>query len=226
MTILIIAPHADDEVIGCGGTIAKLTEQGHKVVLCIATNGKPPIFDNSKALANHWPHNNYLETQTSNSILGIEETVYLDYPAAMLENVERYKLNGKLVDLFRDTKPEIVFIPHYGDMQKDHQIVAEAVMVAARPKYEFAPRKIYSYETLSETAWNAPTVQNEFMPNVFIDISDYLNKKIDAMQCYQSEISPFPNARSIGAIEALARYRGALINKEAAEAFMLIRAID
>lgn len=226
MMVLVIAPHADDEVIGCGGTIAKYVEKGNEVILCIVTNGKPPIFDNSRAIENQWPHNNYVETQESNKILGIKETVYLDYPAVMLETVKRYELNEKLIDLLKEKKPEIVFIPHYGDMQKDHQIVADAVMVAVRPKYEFAPKKIYAYETLSETGWNSPTVQNEFIPNFYVDISNCLEKKIEAMKCYKSEIGDFPNARSIDAVEALAKYRGALVNKKAAEAFMLIREMD
>lgn len=223
MRVLVIAPHADDEVIGVGGTLSRLHKEGHEITLCIVSNGYPPIFDNSTAKQNNWPHNNYLETKASNSIIGIDETVYLDFPAAMLETVKRYELNGKIIDLIKDKKPDYLFIPHFGDMQKDHQIVAEAAMVGIRPKYSFAPRKVFAYETLSETGWNIPTVQNEFIPNVFVDISDYLENKILAMKCYQSQLSEFPDARSIKAIESLAQYRGATMNMQAAEAFMLIR---
>lgn len=225
MKVLVIAPHADDEVIGCGGTIARLSNEGHDVYLCIATNGCPPLFDNTEAKKEGWPHNNYLEIKKSNYIIGIKETIYLNHPAAMLETVERYKLNESIISLMKTIKPNEVYIPHFGDMQKDHQIIAEAVMVAARPKYTFAPNKIYAYETLSETGWNIPSISNEFIPNSYIDISRYLEKKLQAMSCYRSQLDSFPGARSLDAIEALARYRGATMNIEAAEAFMILREI-
>ena len=225
MNVLVLAPHADDEIIGCGGTIAKLAAGGNQVYLCIVTNGRPPLFDNSEAQKNHWPHNNYLETQRSNSIVGIKKTIYLDYPAAMLETVPRYELNGRLIDLVKDIQPEELYIPHFGDMQKDHQIVAEASMVAIRPKYAFSPKRVYGYETLSETGWNMPSIANEFIPNAYVDISDFLELKLNAMNCYSSQLGEFPNARSIAAIDALAKFRGASMNVMAAEAFMVIREI-
>lgn len=222
MNVLIIAPHADDEVIGCGGTISKLSDEGNDVYLCIVTNGCPPIFDNTEAKKNNWPHNNYIETTNSNRILGIKETFYLDYPAAMLETVPRYELNGRLIEIIKKIRPLEIYIPHFGDMQKDHQIVAEACMVAVRPKYSFAPKRVYAYETLSETGWNTPSISNEFIPNCFVDISRYLQNKKDAMQCYSSQLGDFPDARSLQAIDSLAKYRGASMNMDAAEAFMVI----
>ena len=223
--VLVIATHADDEVIGVGGTLARLADEGAEITLCIVTNGFPPIFDNSKAKENNWPHNNYLETQKSNKLLGVKEVKYFNFPAAMLESVKRYELNGKITELIKNVRPSLLFMPHVGDMQKDHQIVAEATMVGIRPKYEFAPKKVLAYETLSETGWNIPNVQNEFIPNVFVDISESIDIKLKAMRCYQSQISDFPNARSWRAIEALARYRGATMNVNAAEAFMLVREV-
>ncbi len=221
--VLVIAPHADDEVIGVGGTLARLAGEGADISICIVTNGRPPLFDNRKAIENGWPHNNYLETINSNRILGINEVFYLDYPAAMLETVKRYELNGKILDVIKKKQPDILFIPHAGDMQKDHQIVAEASMVGIRPKYSYVPRKVFAYETLSETGWNTPSIQNEFIPNVFFDITYFLDKKLSAMKCYYSQISEYPDARSLQAITALAQYRGATMNMNAAEAFMLIR---
>ena len=110
-------------------------------------------------------------------------------------------------------------------MQKDHQIVAECAMVALRPKYIPRVNRIYAYETLSETGWNIPNVQNQFIPNVFVEITEQMEKKIEALECYKSQLSNFPDTRSVEAIEALARYRGALIHARAAEAFMLVRDI-
>ena len=110
-------------------------------------------------------------------------------------------------------------------MQLDHQMVTDACMVALRPKYKHIVKRIYVYETLSETGWNIPNTVNEFIPVVYEDISDFLEKKIEAMNIFQSQLEAFPNARSIGAIDALAKFRGATVMMGAAEAFSLVREI-
>lgn len=215
--ILVIAPHPDDEILGCGGTIIKNIAQGNEVYICIVTKGCQPLFKPERTVINQ------RDARMCHEHLGIKKTFFLDFPAAMLEKVERHTLNDKILDIIKETNPNEVFIPHWGDMQKDHQIVADAAMVALRPKYHPQVKKIYGYETMSETAWNAPNTQNEFIPNVYVDISEYLEAKKNALSFFTLQISSFPDARSIGAIEALARYRGALMGMRAAEAFMLIR---
>jgi LmbE family N-acetylglucosaminyl deacetylase len=121
--------------------------------------------------------------------------------------------------------PDEVYIPHRGDMQLDHQMVVDAAMVALRPKYKHIVKRIYAYETLSETGWNIPNTTNEFIPTVYEDISNTISKKLEAMNIFQSQLAEFPAARSLGAIKALAKYRGATVNVTAAEAFTLIREI-
>ncbi len=223
MKILIFAPHADDEILGCGGVIAKYTEMGDEVHVCIVTNAYPPVGDNSKALKNGWPINLYPEVMDAKDVLGIKEYHFLLFPAVLLETVPRNEVNGKIQKLINDIKPEIVYIPHFGDMQKDHTLTAEAVMVAVRPKGEHIVRKVYAYETLSETEWNIPHAKNAFIPNMFVDISAQLKKKLDAMACYKSQLGEFPNPRSLEAVSSLAKYRGSTCGVKAAEAFMLIR---
>jgi LmbE family N-acetylglucosaminyl deacetylase len=215
--VLVFAPHPDDEILGCGGTMIKHIEAGDEVYVCIATKGCMPLFSTESV---NKTRSEALECHKS---IGIKKTFFLDFPAAMMEKVERYEMNGKILDVIKEVQPDIVFIPHWGDMQKDHQMVADACMVALRPKYEPKVKSIFSYETMSETAWNAPNVQNEFIPNVFVDISDTLNKKIKALSVFKSQLSEFPDARSLEAVDALAKYRGALMHFKAAEAFMLIR---
>ena len=217
MRVLVIAPHADDEIIGAGGTIIKHVSKGNEVFICIVTRGVKPLFSDD-----------YMEKLRNESLachknIGIKKTFFLEFPSVMLEEQHRYEINGKLLDVVKEIEPDEVFIPHVGDMQKDHQIVAEAAMVALRPKYPFAPKRIYAYETLSETGWNIPNVQNEFIPNVFSDISMYLDVKLNAMRIYASQLSDFPDARSLVAIKALAQFRGAVMNVKAAESFMLMR---
>lgn len=221
--ILVFAPHPDDEILGCGGSIAKHIAQGDEVTVCIMTSGKPPVFDDSVAKKNNWPHNLYPEVCASHSLLGIKETVFLQFPAVAMETIPRYELNGKVSQVINAVKPDVVYVPHFGDMQMDHAKTVEAVMVAVRPKGAHRVQLVYAYETLSETEWNVPHSANAFIPNVFVDISEYLDTKLEAMRCYQSQLGPFPDPRSLEAVEALAKLRGSTMNAKAAEAFMLIR---
>ena len=215
--ILVFAPHPDDEILGCGGTIIKSIEAGDEVYVCIATKGCMPLFPPESV------EQTISEAKACHKHIGVKKTFFLNFPAAMMEKVDRYEMNGKVLAVIKEVQPDTVFIPHWGDMQKDHQMVADACMVALRPKYEPKVKAVYSYETMSETAWNAPNVQNEFIPNVFVDITDTLEKKKETLSIFKSQLNPFPDARSLESIDALAKYRGALMNVKAAEAFMLIR---
>ena len=217
--ILIVAPHPDDEILGCGGTIIKNIREGNEVYVCIVTKGCSPLFDEESV------NTVRRECIECHKKIGVKKTIFLDYPASMLEETHRYELNDSILEVIKTVLPEEIYIPHCGDMQKDHQIVSEACMVALRPKYPFMPKRIYSYETLSETGWNIPNTQNDFVPNCFVDISNDLEEKINAFKYYRSQISLFPNARSVEAIEALAKYRGATMSIRAAEAFEVIREI-
>ncbi len=217
--ILVFAPHPDDEILGCGGTMIKHIEKGDEVYVCIVTKGVLPLFRPEGTEKTRG------EARRCHQFIGVKKTIFLDFPAVMIDKENRYEVNGKILGVITEVKPDEVYIPHWGDMQKDHQIVAEACMVALRPKYEPKVKRIYSYETMSETAWNAPSVQNEFIPNVYVDITEALNLKLEALRFFESQISPFPDARSIESVEALAKYRGALMHVGAAEAFMLIREI-
>lgn len=219
MRILVFAPHPDDEIIGVGGTIAKHVRNGDEVYVCVVTKAQPPIFSAEVV------EQGRRECREADAKLGVKDIIFLDFPAVMLESVPRYELNGKIAEVVRKINPDEVYIPHRGDMQIDHQIVADAVMVAVRPRGNCYPKKVYAYETLSETGWNIPNTVNEFIPTVYEDISDTLAEKLEALNVFQSQLAPFPAARSIGAIEALARYRGASVNADAAEAFSLIREV-
>lgn len=219
MRVLVIAPHPDDEIIGVGGTIAKRAKVGDEVYVCIVTKGQSPLF------SPEFIEQGRKECCQADAKLGVKETIFLDFPAVMLETVLRYEFNGKISEIVQKIRPDEVYIPHRGDMQLDHQMVVDAAMVALRPKYEHLVKRIYAYETLSETGWNIPNVVNEFIPTVYENISDTLQEKLNAMNVFQSQLAPYPAARSIGAIEALAKFRGATVNVNAAEAFSLIREI-
>jgi len=128
-----------------------------------------------------------------------------------------------LSEVIQRIKPDEVYIPHRGDMQLDHQLVVDAAMVVLRPKYKHVVKRIYAYETLSETGWNIPNTVNDFIPVVYEDITDTIQQKLIAMSIFESQLEKFPAARSIEAIDTLAKYRGTIVNIRAAEAFSLIR---
>ena len=217
--VLVIAPHPDDEILGVGGTMIRATEKGDNVYVCIVTKGMQPMFsaESVKQVRD--------EAVSCHEFIGVKKTFWLDFPASMLEKADRAELNGKLLEVIKETCPDEVYLPHWGDMQKDHQIVTESAMVALRPKYLPHIKKIYAYETLSETGWNVPNIQNEFIPTVYVDITKHIDKKLEAMNIYKSQVGVFPETRSVRAVESLARYRGCMMNLEAAEAFTLIREI-
>ncbi len=219
MKILVIAPHADDEILGVGGTIAKYVDEGHKVYICIVTCGHPSMFseDGLKKVRK--------EALSAHEFLEIKDTFFLDFPAVMLSETPTYKLNGKILDVIREVEPDIAFIPHYGDMHIDHYIVSQASMVGLRPIMEHKVLEVYSYETLSETEWNIPHTSNVFIPNTWVDISNYLDKKLEAMSIYSTQITQFPHPRSLKGIKSLAEFRGSTVGVNAAEAFSLIRRI-
>lgn len=219
MKVLVIAPHPDDEILGCGGTIAKRAAAGHLVYVCVVTKGYKPLFQEE------FIEQGRTECIEADKLLGVQKTMFLDFPAAMLEDVKRYQLNDAISNIIQNVKPDEVFIPHRGDMQLDHKMVVDAAMVALRPKYKHVVKRIYAYETLSETGWDIPNTVNDFIPTVYEDITDTLKLKIEAMSIFRSQLGIFPEARSIEALESLAKFRGATVNCRAAEAFSLIREI-
>jgi len=219
MKILIIAPHPDDEVLGCGGTIAKYAGKGCEVYLCIVTKGYTP--DWTKEFLKNRPK----EIERSNIILGIKKTYFLDYPTVKLDTIPQKELNDSIAQVVNEVQPEVIYIPHRGDVNKDHRLVFDAAIVAVRPQPGSPIKKVLCYETLSETEWGAPFVENVFIPNVYVDISETLEIKLKAMSEYKSELKKFPHPRSLEAISALAEARGVSAGVKAAEAFILVREI-
>jgi N-acetylglucosamine malate deacetylase 1 len=219
MKVLVIAPHPDDEVLGVGGTMARFASEGDEVYVVVVTKGFPPDYpEDAYMLARQ-------EAKAAHAVLGVKETIFLDFPAARLDTIPHRDLNAQLCEICRKVQPDKLFVPFVGDIHMDHQRVFLSSIVAARPNNSLAPKEVYAYETLSETNWNAPYLAPNFVPNVFIDISSHLETKLEAMQMYASQIQPFPSERSEEGLRALATLRGATVGRFAAEAFCLIRQI-
>lgn len=214
MNILIIAPHPDDEVLGCGGTIAKYKEKNDAIFLCIVTKAYTP--DWSEEFLKNRPK----EIAKSNKILGIHNTFFLDYPTVKLDTIPQKELNDAISKIIKTVKPEIVYIPHMGDLNKDHRIICETSLVALRPQ-NYKVKKILSYEVFSTIEWGG--LSESFAPTVYVDITDTFAIKLEAMKAYESELRSYPHPRSLKGIEALARKRGLEAGVEYAEAYKLIR---
>lgn len=216
MKVIIFAPHNDDEVLGVGGTIVKHVTNGDEVYICEVTVGK------NKERADLIKQ----EALQAHEILGVKKTYFLDFPVVGLSTMPVIELNKKIHNVVQEVKPDIAYIPHKGDMHIDHKVVAESAMVALRPVDSPQVRAIYAYETLSETEWNIQSADNLFVPNVYVDITDTIDKKLEAMKCYQSQLYSFPHPRSLKAIESLSQLRGSTVCVNHAESFMLIREIN
>ena len=212
MNVLVFAPHNDDEVLGVGGTIRRYTLERNQVYVCEVTSG--PKYKMMQK-----------EARNAHAVLGVSGSYFLNLPVSELADMKKTELNAKVNEIVKQVEPEIIFTPFIEDMHLDHRMVTEAVLVAARPIHNSPVRKIYMYETLSETGWNIPYGNKNFSPNVWIDISDTLECKIKAMGCYQSQLQQPPHPRSGEGIRALAAYRGGTVGVSYAESFMLIREI-
>lgn len=218
MKILVIAPHRDDEILGVGGTMIKKKAAGDHVTVCVVTARYGQPLPPSTVLLHR-------EMEEAHAFCKVDNYIGLPFSAVNLESFLRADINKAIFDVVVAVQPEEVYIPFWGDLQKDHQIVTDAAMVAMRSKYRHSVRRIYAYETLSETGINLPMENNSFIPTVFEDISDYFEEKKKALSFYKSQVHEFPDLRSLETVEALAKYRGATVNVRAAEAFMLVREI-
>ena len=217
MKVLVIAPHPDDEVLGCGGTIASHNKKGDESFLCVVTKAYTPDWSED------FIKNREQEVAKANKILGIMKTYFLNFPTVKLDTIPQKEINDSIFRIVEAVKPDFVYVPHGGDLNKDHRLIYEAALVAARPVHTHRVKRLLCYETLSETEWGLPS--EVFNPNSFVDISDTFEAKIAAMKVYESEIKLYPHPRSLEAIEVLAKKRGAEAGVKFAEAFMLIREI-
>ena len=221
MKILVIAPHADDETLGMGGTIALKRDQGHEVIVAIMTGHgeeEHPI----------WPKKNWdivrEEAHEAAKVLNFSKLIFKDLPAACLDYAPSWKINKEVNNLIQEIKPDELYVPFFYDLHKDHNAITYASLVAARPYQDSSKfiKRILAYETLSETHLNYSNTNKSFEPNVYINISKTLEKKLIALNKYKSQLQTNNQPRSSENIKNLARLRGAHIGCFAAEAFVLL----
>ena len=226
MNILVVASHPDDEVLGCGGTIAAHADAGDVVDVVIVVEGatsryaKRDVGAQAEALS-------ALQQSACDAaaVLGARKPHFLGLPDNRLDGMELLEVIKPIEALINELKPQVIYTQHGGDLNVDHRIVHQAVVTACRPASGAFVRAIYGYETASSTEWASANMGGVFHPARFVDISKMLERKRNALKCYASEMRPFPHARSLEGVEALARWRGVSAGLEAAEAFTVVREI-
>jgi len=213
-TALVIAAHPDDEVLGCGGTMSLYAKQGDDVVVVIAATGRSADATGSRRAQSSY-------TRSALKKLGVTDVRLLGYPDQHLDTITLTEIITPLETVIREVRPRVVFTQYGGDVNRDHGLLFDAVLVATRPMEE-SIEAIYAFETSSSTEWAFP---RSFVPDTWVDISSTLEDKIAAMACYESEVRGYPHPRSLEAL----RYKAATHGNEcclcAAEVFMTVRRI-
>lgn len=226
MNVLVVASHPDDEVLGCGGTIAKHSRQGDKVHVLILAEGATSRDSQRSRKSRQSDLSSLAEAaQRANQLLGGTSLSLHDFPDNRMDSCDLLDIIKVVEKAIDEHHPEIVYTHHSGDLNIDHRRIHEAVLTAARPLPSSSVKTLLFFEIPSSTEWQAPTSALNFVPNWFVDISDTLNLKLKALEFYESEIRPWPHPRSLTAVNHLAHWRGAIVGTVAAEAFVLGRNI-
>lgn len=224
MKVLVVAAHPDDEVLGCGGTMARLAAEGHEVYLSIVAEGMTSRSASRADADVVQLQALFARARQAAGLLGVKETVLHGLPDNRLDSLPLLEVIKVIEELVRRISPYRIYTHHPGDLNIDHQVVSRAVLTATRPMPGCAVREVYQFEVPSSTEW-AFQQGSSFQPNTFVNISETLERKLQAMACYESEIRPFPHPRSPEALRSIAQRWGTVVGCGAAEAFQLVRAI-
>lgn len=217
MKVIVIAPHMDDEVLGCGGTIVRHVNSGHHVTVCVVANRaynhkyEPEFIEEQKA-----------SCKKAQEILSYQDLVFLDLPDEQLDRAQ-IDIITPLERIVSQCKPDIVYLPHRGDLNQDHRAVFEAVRVVCRPFAQNFHTVLRVYEVPSSTDQVPGVNEWPFLPNYFVNIEHSLDRKIKAMESYFKEIREFPHPRSSKGLRIYAQKRGMEVGMPAAEAFMILK---
>lgn len=216
--VLVVAAHADDEALGCGGTIARHVAEGDIVHAVFLADGVSSRQDsNSDELERRLN-----ATEKARQILGITTIAFLGLPDNRLDSLALIDIVQPLEAIIEKINPHIIYTHHNGDLNVDHRIAHQAVMTACRPLPGSSVKEVMTFEIMSSTEWNSAN-HHPFVPNCFVDISNYMEKKIESLEAYSLEMRAAPHSRSTDHLISLAKHRGSCIGVQAAEAFMVMR---
>ena len=219
-TVLVVAAHADDEALGCGGTIARHVEEGDAVHLVLMADGVKSRRESSEqGFARR-----IKASKRSQVVLGISFSQSLELPDNKMDSIPLLEIVQKLEPILQEIQPSVIYTHHHGDLNIDHRLTHAAVMTACRPVPDSSVHEIYGFEVLSSTDW-ATQQTSPFIPSYFVEITRQLTKKLDALEAYAEEMRKPPHSRSMDHAELLAHHRGYSIGVAAAEAFEVYRII-
>ncbi len=213
--VLVVAVHPDDETLGCGGTLLRHKSEGDKIYWLIATQAKKTKSNKRESA----------EIKKVSHEYGFEGVYKLGFPTMGTDEFPISIIIKKISDIYNKVKPNIIYLPFYSDIHSDHRIIFEAAYSCTKTfRYPFI-KKVFMMETISETDFGLNFRENAFAPNHFVDITNFLNKKIEIMKIFKNEIGEHPFPRSPKNIESLAVVRGATAGCKYAEAFMLLKEV-
>jgi len=219
--VIVVSAHPDDETIGAGGTLLKHIKNGDQVSWLIATN----VFE-EQGFSKERVVSRQKEIEQVAQAFGFSNVFLLDYPTMSLSSSSIIKMVPEISDIFNKVEPEVIYCLNRSDAHSDHRVLFDAVMACTKSfRYPFI-KKVLLYECLSETEFAPALTEKAFIPNYFVDISEFCKQKIEIMKIFASELGEHPFPRSEKNIEALATFRGATVGVEYAEAFQAIKIID
>ncbi|OWY27300.1 PIG-L deacetylase family protein [Herbaspirillum robiniae] len=219
-TILVVAAHADDEALGCGGTLARHAAEGDTVHVVFVADGVTAREGAEPADLQHRQQ----ATENARRILGISTVICLNLPDNRLDSLPLLDVVQPLEAVIGKVEPQIIYTHHYGDLNVDHRIVHQAVMTACRPMPGGSVREILTFEVMSSTEWSSPGLA-PFLPNFFVDVSAHMEVKMQALEAYMREMRAPPHSRSLDHMRCLAEHHGFCTGSAAAEAFMAMRVL-
>lgn len=222
--ILVVVAHPDDEILGMGGTIAKLSAEGKEVHVLIVTDGSSAQYRGSENLQKIIDEKK-LETKNACDRVGVKSIHYGGMPDMRLDVTPHIQVNQAIEKVIDEIQPDTVFTHFYGDVNLDHQCVFKSVMVAVRPVADQVVQEVYCFNVPSSTEWNVFNASTMFMPNMVVNITDYAEQKYAALAEYKTELRDFPHPRSIEHIRKQDEAEGLKAGLLCAESFMLVRKV-
>lgn len=222
--VMVIAAHPDDEVLGCGGTIRRLVNEGCEAYSLILSDGVTSRYNKITPDVSEAIKSRHQESLSAGKLLGYKESLFCHFTDNSFDKEPLLNIVKTIEEYISVIKPSAIFTHHHGDINIDHQIAFRAVQTAVRPMAECPVKELYCFEILSSTEWNFVS-SDKFAPNYFVNIETTLKDKLEGMRCYNSELRQFPHPRSIENLEAAAKRWGSVIGCKYAEAFECIRKI-